>query len=127
MARSLTTLRVRDMVAAYQDGRTTVEEICRYHGVSSQCLYYHLDRAGVPRRRPYQPVIPVGEVVDLSLHVLPCFPVSFVARPGCHLEETGADCPLPEASRPVDSGALVASRALESLAQPGEEVSDAHP
>lgn len=119
-ASSLRMPAVRDMVAAYKDGRTPVEEILRYHGVSSKALYDHLDRAGVPRRHPVKPRLEVGEVVDLSLHVLPCFPVRLVARPGCHLEGTDADCPLPEASLLVDSGALVASRASDSLAQPGE-------
>lgn len=104
---SLTARDVRDMLAAYQDGTTEVGDILRYHGVSSRTLYYHLDRAGVPRRRPTVR-LEVGEVVDLSLHVLQCFPVAFVARPG--------ERPLPEASRPADSGALVASRATDSLA-----------
>jgi hypothetical protein len=120
---ALTTLGVRAMVSAYKDGNTPVADILRYHRVSSKTLYYHLDRAGVPRRHPMKPRLEVGEVVDVSLHVLPCFPVSFVARPGLAMENTGHDCPrpLPEASWPADSGALVASRASDSLALPGEE------
>lgn len=123
MPQYLTTLGVRDLIAAYKDGRTPVADILRYHRVSSKTLYYHLDQAGVPRRRPTKPPLPVGDVVDVSLHVLLCFPVSFVARPGSTTENTGHDCPrpLPEASRPADSGALVASRDSDSLALPGEE------